>query len=84
MPKASGIDVRAAVAEFHAAHYSANLMRLAVYGRNSLDELQSMVTELFSEVPNQQLPVPSFPGDLYLDEVGARFRTFSWFAIYYY
>jgi hypothetical protein len=32
-PAAAGVDVRAAVAGFHAAHYSANLMRLAVYGR---------------------------------------------------
>jgi insulysin len=69
VPKASGLDVRAAVAEFHSSHYSANLMRLAVYGRQPLEELQSMVSELFSEVPNQHLQVPSFPGDLYLDEV---------------
>jgi hypothetical protein len=32
-PTAAGVDVRARVAEFHARHYSANLMRLAVYGK---------------------------------------------------
>lgn len=32
-PTAAGIDVRARVAAFHQEHYSANLMRLAVYGR---------------------------------------------------
>jgi hypothetical protein len=32
-PTAAALDVRARVAEFHARHYSANLMRLAVYGR---------------------------------------------------
>jgi len=30
---AAGIDVRARVAQFHQEHYSANLMRLAVYGK---------------------------------------------------
>jgi hypothetical protein len=32
-PTSGGIDVRARVAAFHEEHYSANLMRLAVYGR---------------------------------------------------
>lgn len=32
-PTAAGVDVRARVAEFHREHYSANLMRLSVYGR---------------------------------------------------
>jgi hypothetical protein len=37
-------------------------MRLAVLGRQSLDELQALVTDKFSAVPNHSLPVPKFSG----------------------
>ncbi|KAK5002600.1 metalloprotease, partial [Cryomyces antarcticus] len=42
--------------EFHSKHYSANRMKLVVLGRESLDELESWVQELFSEVHNKNLP----------------------------
>ncbi len=50
-------------------HYSANLMRLALYGRESLDELEAMVRSAFSAVQNKQLPQPEFPPDVYTTEV---------------
>ncbi|KIZ01680.1 insulysin [Monoraphidium neglectum] len=67
-PTAAGVDVRARVAEFHARHYSANLMRLAVYGKETLDELEAMVRSQFGAVANNNLPVPSFPEDVFLSE----------------
>jgi secreted Zn-dependent insulinase-like peptidase len=48
-------------------------MTAAVYGRHSLDELQQLVVEAFSPVENKQLPRPSFPPDVFCDEV-RRFR----------
>jgi insulysin len=51
-PARLGIDVRAALLEFHARHYSANRMTLAVVGRESLDELQHLVEQLFGSVCN--------------------------------
>ncbi len=51
-----------AVEDFHASHYSANLMRLAVVGRHALDDLERMVRAHFAAVPTKQLPVPAFPG----------------------
>jgi insulysin len=68
-PTKAGIDVRAAVADWHARHYSANLMTAAVYGRHSLDELQQLVTDAFLGVTNTGLQAPQFTGDLYTDEV---------------
>jgi len=65
-PKSAQLDVREAVCDFHQKHYSANLMRLAVMGRQSLDELQALVTDKFSAVPNHNLPVPKFSGDVFL------------------
>lgn len=49
-PKEAGVDVREELLKFHDRYYSANLMRLAVVGRGSLDELQAMVVEKFSPV----------------------------------
>jgi insulysin len=46
--------VRTALLEFHARYYSANAMTLAVYGRESLDELEAMVAGLFGALPDKQ------------------------------
>ncbi|KAI1267360.1 peptidase M16 inactive domain-containing protein [Xylariaceae sp. FL1019] len=55
-PEAQGIDVRQKFIDFHADHYSANRMKLCVLGREPLDVLESWVTELFSPIPNKDLP----------------------------
>ena len=41
--------------EFWRSHYSANLMTLAVYGPQSLDRLETMVKDRFSQIENRQL-----------------------------
>jgi len=65
MPKANGVDIREQLLEFHSAYYSANLMRLCVLGREPLDELEAMVRELFSAIPNTDAAQPSFSGTPY-------------------
>ncbi|KAI0025033.1 LuxS/MPP-like metallohydrolase [Xylariomycetidae sp. FL0641] len=55
-PEAKGIDVRQKFIDFHAEHYSANRMKLCVLGRESLDVLETWVADLFSGVPNKDLP----------------------------
>ena len=62
------MDVRGAVEAFWGDHYSANLMRLAVYGRETLDELQALVAEHFSGVADKRRPVPAFGADVFLPE----------------
>ncbi|KAI2864641.1 hypothetical protein CBS12448_2857 [Aspergillus niger] len=54
-PVSRGIDIRKRFIEFHEAHYSANRMKLVVLGREALQELESWVQELFSDVPNKNL-----------------------------
>jgi len=41
--------------EFWQSHYSSNLMTLAVYGPQSLDELETMVRDRFSRIENRHL-----------------------------
>ena len=60
--------MRSALIDFHAKHYSANLMSLAVLGRQSLDDLEQLVVPLFAAVPNRDVPRPSWPILPYPDE----------------
>lgn len=49
-----GAPVRDALLKFYDEHYSANLMTLVVIGREPLDQLQTMVTTRFGEIPNRR------------------------------
>jgi insulysin len=61
-------DVRTALLKFFADHYSADQMALVVLAPDSLDVLQTLVTERFSPIPNHNLgrddtPVQVFTQD---------------------
>ena len=55
-PRKRGVDIRKEFIDFHSRNYSANRMKLVVLGRESLDELQSWVGNLFAGVRNKDLP----------------------------
>ncbi|KAL1387083.1 a-pheromone processing metallopeptidase Ste23 [Phyllosticta capitalensis] len=55
-PLARGVKIRDEFIKFYETHYSANRMKLVVLGRESLDELESWVSQMFSEVKNKNLP----------------------------
>jgi insulysin len=55
-PIARGVQIRDKFMAFHAQHYSANRMKLVVLGRESLDTLEDWVEDIFSKVPNKDLP----------------------------
>ncbi len=63
-------SVRDDLLNFYRQNYSSNLMTLVVIGRESLDDLQTMVDSRFTEVPNRErviepITVPLFtPGSL--------------------
>ena len=40
-------------------------MKLAVYGKESLDVMQKLVEEKFSAIPDKSLTTPRFPTDPY-------------------
>jgi len=61
-----GSTIRDELLLFYDKHYSANQMRLVVLGAESLDELQSLVAPMFSQVPNKSyqqtdITAPIFP-----------------------
>ncbi|XP_014470958.1 PREDICTED: insulin-degrading enzyme isoform X1 [Dinoponera quadriceps] len=72
LPKQMGINVRERLLEFHEKYYSANIMSLCVLGKESLDELEQMVVNLFSQVRNKEIDVPVWREHPFNDE---HFRT---------
>ena len=60
IPKANGISVRDELLKYHSKFYSANVMGLAVLGKESLDELEEMVVELFGAIENMNVECPSY------------------------
>lgn len=48
-PKAKGLNVREAVVDFHRRHYSANIMKVVVMGRQSLDEVRHVLQSICTD-----------------------------------
>ncbi|XP_056104184.1 insulin-degrading enzyme isoform X1 [Rhinichthys klamathensis goyatoka] len=67
-PSQQGIDIREELLKFHSTFYSSNLMGLCVLGRETLDDLTSMVVKLFGEVENKNVPIPEFPTHPFQEE----------------
>jgi insulysin len=59
-PKELGIDVRSELLKFHREKYSSHLMRLCVIGRESLDDLETLVASKFSGIPRVDTERPKF------------------------
>ncbi|KAH7661783.1 insulysin protein [Dioscorea alata] len=62
VPKAKGLDTRLELIKFYKENYSANIMHLVVYGKESLDTLQNLVESNFKDVLNIERSKISFPG----------------------
>lgn len=65
VPGSQGVDVREELLKFYKESYSANLMKLAIIGREDLATLESWVVEKFTDVPNFNIPKPTFEGDVF-------------------
>lgn len=59
-PRKNKINVHKRLREFRERHYSSHYMTLAVQSRETLDTLEKWVREIFSEIPNNALPKPTF------------------------
>lgn len=63
IPESKGTNIRDLMIEFYKKHYSANLMRLSIYGSESLDQLEAWAVEKFSDIPNKEIPRQVYPTD---------------------
>ncbi|MFT5482461.1 MAG: insulysin [Halieaceae bacterium] len=62
-----GATIRGDLLDFYQRWYSANIMTLAVIGRESLDEMQAIVEAKFSAVPNQNTKLEQVKEPLFVD-----------------
>lgn len=62
-----GSSVRDELIAFYEQYYSADNMRLVVMGRESVDELETLVRTLFSPVPDRDVTMPSIDEPLFIE-----------------
>lgn len=74
-PLAKGVNVRQKLLDFHAAHYSASRMTLAVLGKESIDTLVAWTTEYFKDIKDNKSSAPVFPGHPYDGKTGMYFLS---------
>ncbi|KAG0448695.1 hypothetical protein HPP92_027703 [Vanilla planifolia] len=51
-PREKGLDTRLELMGFHEVNYSANIMHLVVYAKETLDEIQALVERKFTDIKN--------------------------------
>jgi insulysin len=73
LPESQGLNIRNLVINFYNQYYSANIMKLVVYGKESLDILQQWVETKFSSVPNKNVPLFQVPHDAFGEEQAMRY-----------
>lgn len=66
-------ELRKQLIEFHKQWYSANLMCLAVLGKESLDDLEKNIVEMFSKIENKNRVKEKWEENPYMkDQLGTR------------
>jgi insulysin len=68
IPQTCGVNIRELLLKFHDTYYSANIMKVVLYGNESLDVLQAWAEEKFGAIVNKGVEVPSFSADVYPPE----------------
>ncbi|KAL5037149.1 hypothetical protein BDV3_006687 [Batrachochytrium dendrobatidis] len=63
IPLSKGMNLRKVLLEFHDKYYSANIMKLAVVGKEPIETLVEWVASKFSDVKNKSIDVPIFSND---------------------
>lgn len=68
IPKEKNIDIRNELIKFHQKWYSSNIMSLAIFGKESLDELEEMTIKHFADIENKNVETPKWDDKVYLDD----------------
>lgn len=68
IPKEQNIDIRNELIKFHKKWYSSNIMSLAIFGKESLDELEAMTLKYFADIENKNVELPKWNDKVYLDD----------------
>jgi insulysin len=61
-------SIREDLLAFHEKHYSSNIMNLVIVGRHSLEDLEKLAIDNFSEVANKNVILPDFSKEVVYDD----------------
>ncbi|XP_057982106.1 insulin-degrading enzyme-like 1, peroxisomal [Malania oleifera] len=67
-PKKRGLDTRHELIKFYEENYSASVMHLVIYGKESLDKIQSLVEHKFQDIRNTGRSSSCFTGQPCMSE----------------
>lgn len=62
-PKACGLNIRELMIQFHEKYYSASLMKLVLYGKHGLDEMEAWVRDKFAGIASKDVRREAVPCD---------------------
>ena len=62
-PEKNNLNIRDLVIQFHEQYYSANMMKLVLYGKESLDILEGYALKMFAQIPNKTLDTFKVPDE---------------------
>ncbi|KAI8924023.1 Metalloenzyme, LuxS/M16 peptidase-like protein [Entophlyctis helioformis] len=75
IPLSKDLDLRRILLDFHDQYYSANIMKVAVIGKEPISQLIDWVVSKFSPIKDKDTPVPVFSNDaLTAAELGKEIR----------
>jgi len=63
IPMSKGINTREELLKFYNKYYSSNIMKLVIYGKESLDDLCNMAVKMFSDIKNIHVVPTVFPNE---------------------
>ena len=58
IPEKENISIRDLLLEFHSKYYSANIMTVAILGKEDLETMEKQIAPLFSQVQNKNAEIP--------------------------
>lgn len=61
----SDCNLREFLLAFHKKYYSSSIMKLAILGKESLNDLQKMTEKIFSEIPNKNICPPVYDSNAF-------------------
>jgi len=73
IPEKEGVNMRELLLSFHKEYYSANVMKVVVYGKDNIDILQTWAQDMWSKVPNTDVPLYRVPSDPFTKQEAGHF-----------
>jgi len=62
-PEKEGLNIRDLLLDFHKKYYSANIMKMVMLGKETIEELEALANKYLVDIANQDIDAPVFDGE---------------------